>query len=464
MHVDRAPHVTTALDLAPLARRSASDGGSESMSLGSRRLCNDLPQHSSNSADFVARIEWNRAVIYVAPGRSKDRRPPPAHTRDNLTRGIYNGYISPATRRMIKSRVSPWIRSIWLYRKYLKRRWDPGRAYPVAVTLTLPSDQIHDDKTITRRILTPYLQHLKRAHGIEHYFWRAEAQESGRLHYHLIVDRFIKAEDLTTSWNLACNRLGYVDRYYEATGSATPPSTEIHRLRDKVPDPKTGKMRDVDPVDYLLDYLTEAPQIDSSDYYSSCLEGRPTRLIGRYRKPDGSYAEYVTRPVSGRTWGMDDGLRTVRPPTGTPGPRIFRALTKAVDQQRLRRIVCDYATLYFGRVCTTLMDLDKHLGRHVFGWYVQIFRELYPGQLPPHVERSRIWHALDHLWSDLELLIYQRDPAHTTPHPSITYDYTNDPQFCYATVNGQPRIFLNPIWADAHGPPDDLVSVPPLIY
>jgi len=279
-----------------------------SMSLGSRRLCTDPTSRPNRKRGeylvsdeydnpVIGCIEWRRVTFY------KERSPKPkdpdtkAHTDGNLTRGEFNGYMSPATKRKVRKIVSTWLRAVMIYRAQIKRRWDPGRAYPVFLTVTLPSDQVHRDSEITRKCLGPFLQELRRQHGIDHYFWRAESQENGRIHYHILADRYIRAEDLQIAWNKAINKLGYVDRYWEKTGEATPPSTEIHAVRDKVQDKKTGAWRSVDPVDYLLEYVMDAPKPEEIEGEEPAERQGPRKLIGRYRHKDGRIEYYTARAI-----------------------------------------------------------------------------------------------------------------------------------------------------------------------
>ena len=168
------------------------DSDRPSMSLGSRRLCTDpLKRANRKRAEHlvidpydnpvIGCIEWRRVTFYKerSPSPTKDKEP--RTTDSNLTRGEFNGYMSPATKRKVRKVVSTWLRSIMLYRAHIKRRWDPGRAYPVFLTVTLPSEQVHRDAEITRKCFGPFIAELKRQHGIEHYFWRAESQENGRV-------------------------------------------------------------------------------------------------------------------------------------------------------------------------------------------------------------------------------------------------------------------------------------------
>lgn len=384
-----------------------------SMSLGTRRLCND-PTSPRPTDDFargitgidgsvpVACIEWNRVTFYREPIR--DARPPQRSlfAEQNLTRGSFNGYMSPATRRKVRKCVSTWIRSIMLYRAHVKRRWDPGRAYPVFVTLTLPADQVHSDAEINRKCLQPFLIRLRRDYGIENYFWRAEAQENGRVHFHLLTDRYIPKRYLQLAWNMSVEALGYLTRYFQSTGSLTPPSTEVHRITDRVRDKKTGAWRTVDPVDYLLDYVMDTPAPEPDDPNAPTESEKPKRLLGRIRHSDGSIETYVTRPITGRVWGMSDTLREIREPRAEATVGLVQALEEAKLAGTVRRVDLEHATMYFGPVGLVISRSSEAAWRLVKGYYLNVFGHLYPDQLPPEFTRAHPLQDPRNLWIDFE--------------------------------------------------------------
>jgi hypothetical protein len=83
------------------------------------------------------------------------------------------------------------------------------------VTFDLPSQQVHDDNVIKKILWNSMLIELTKFHNVKNYVWRAEKQKNGNIHFHLIIDKFIKYDELRKRWNRICNKLGYVDRYRE---------------------------------------------------------------------------------------------------------------------------------------------------------------------------------------------------------------------------------------------------------
>lgn len=327
-----------------------------------------LPLSARPSPRSLAVVHPRRIIVY----REQQGTTPtaPRETDANLTRGRYNGYLSPATRRHIRRTVSTWLQSIVQHRKRKARH---ARApYPIMATLTLPSQQVHDDRVINRQCLQPFLQAMRRAHGWRHVFWRAEAQQGGNVHYHILADSYVDARDLQSLWMRHCNALGYVDRYFERTGRADPPCTHVrglvHRIRDGA-----GDWRSVDPVEYLLDYLTDAAAPASDD-------PEERTLVGSYVDAEGRRHTYTARPIRGRVWGMSDAVRQCQPPRVIASGGFLRALDRAVKRGALRLYARDHVCIYFGN--TTELFAGRQIGRMVADHYAHVFAHLYP-DIPP---------------------------------------------------------------------------------
>lgn len=141
------------------------------------------------------------------------------NAKDNLLQendkdGQYNGYLSDATKRTIKKRIDNWLLSM-KYTNGLKNpmRVDSSVIYPTFVTLTLPSKQIHSDQKVKNECLDPFVEWLRKTFAVTAYFWRAESQKNGNVHFHILIDRFVPFTEIRRKWNLTVNRLGYVDRF-----------------------------------------------------------------------------------------------------------------------------------------------------------------------------------------------------------------------------------------------------------
>lgn len=100
------------------------------------------------------------------------------------------------------------------------------------VTLTLSSEQKHSDQEIKSEILDKFLQRLRDDYGLKNYLWRAEAQENGNIHFHLVTDIFLHYLKIRDLWNECQEKLGYVSSFAEKYGHTAPNSTDIHSIRN----------------------------------------------------------------------------------------------------------------------------------------------------------------------------------------------------------------------------------------
>lgn len=81
------------------------------------------------------------------------------------------------------------------------------------VTLDLPSAQRHTDNEIKEICLNQFLVELRDYLMVKNYVWRAEKQQNGNIHFHIILDKFIHWSILQDRWNRITEKLGYVSEY-----------------------------------------------------------------------------------------------------------------------------------------------------------------------------------------------------------------------------------------------------------
>lgn len=217
----------------------------------------------------IARIYPNQIVIYSTPIVSFNRTFKQIENEKNLTRGEYNGYMSPKTKGKVKKYLISWIQSVTAIRQSPMRTKLDKIPYLTFVTLTLPTKQAHHDNKIKRTCLMPFIENLKRLHKVENYFWRAEAQKNGNIHFHLLIDSYIHYKEVQDLWNTTIEKLDYITKFQAKHGHRNPHSTEIKKLK---------KINNV--AMYVIKYCC---------------------------KSDG------TRPIKGRIHGCSDRLRKLAP-------------------------------------------------------------------------------------------------------------------------------------------------------
>lgn len=81
------------------------------------------------------------------------------------------------------------------------------------LTLTLPSEQIHNTGTIITTALDSFFQICRQRLGMRNYIWRLEFQANGNAHFHILTDTYIDYYFARKHWNKCINQLGYLDNY-----------------------------------------------------------------------------------------------------------------------------------------------------------------------------------------------------------------------------------------------------------
>ena len=161
------------------------------------------------------------------------------------------------------------------------------------VTLTLSSKQIHPDSIIKSKLLNQFLIEIKKKYNTKHYFWRAESQANGNIHFHIVFDKFIPWQDCRDRWNRIQNKLGYVDNFNLKYGHSNPNSTDIHSLKK---------------VENIAGYLSKYCSKNSKGIIILTKKKFKKRffLMNKWNFPAPKAKFY--RPINGKMWGLSNDL------------------------------------------------------------------------------------------------------------------------------------------------------------
>lgn len=142
------------------------------------------------------------------------------------------GYLSYKSQRDIKRRVDTWSETLRFYKEDRQSSKKKINHMFTFVTLTYPSAQKHDDNYLKRQHLNHFIIKSRRDFGIENYLWRAEVQQNGNIHFHLLYDRYIHHSEIRKVWNEIIEGDYYVSEYQKKNGNKDPNSTDIHGLKN----------------------------------------------------------------------------------------------------------------------------------------------------------------------------------------------------------------------------------------
>src|SRR6185369_7379852 len=147
---------------------------------------------------------------------------------------------------------------------------------PVCLTLTMPAQTI-TDKEVKRELLVPMIQDLIRTYHVINYVWKAEAQERGVVHFHLIIDAYVDHWKIRNLWFKKLKKSGCNGKYDTA-----------YKLS------KLVHLSAVDSLDDLADKLGK--YFEGSEEENGDL--RHKHKLG-----------HTVRKVEGRGWGCADNLK-----------------------------------------------------------------------------------------------------------------------------------------------------------
>lgn len=200
-------------------------------------------------------IRSKGAVIFDLP------EPPYNHNRHDLTRHeTYGGTVTDHAAKRIKRTVD-----VFLQKSPKRRIFNPVvqafhdfRLSFITLTISdprpVPAAAAHD-------ALKVFLQHFRRpparrsqSEQMTSYLWKAEFQERMQIHYHLTTNVFLHFMDIARVWNGIQKNRGWLDSYYQKTGTYTPNSTDVHAVY---------KVKDIQA--YLAKYLAKTQFRDLSD-------------------------------------------------------------------------------------------------------------------------------------------------------------------------------------------------------
>jgi len=195
--------------------------------------------------EFV-QIYENKLVFYAAPADGMcSHRLSEDYVRIT-TNKKYTGLLPDSGKKKIEKRLTAWIFSIMSKNYSTYNTGIRRKHYPTFITLTYPSLCFIDDKWLKKNTLELFIKQLQSQYNIKHYFWKAERQKRGVLHFHLLLDKYIDKKSIQKRWNSILDGKGLLEKFKKDHGHNNPPSTHIKGMEKR-------KL----PVSYIMKYCYE---------------------------------------------------------------------------------------------------------------------------------------------------------------------------------------------------------------
>lgn len=121
-------------------------------------------------------------------------------SKNKIVRKYHNFRISENSQRNLRKKIEYLFQ--FSTEKKVKSRNNKIFKYKCAfMTFTLSSQQIHCTAEIVNKIWQPFLDRMRKLHGMNNYVYRLEFQRNKNVHFHLVTDCYVDYYDLLKLWN-----------------------------------------------------------------------------------------------------------------------------------------------------------------------------------------------------------------------------------------------------------------------
>lgn len=312
---------------------------------------------------LVARITPQSVTVYrsgVAPDSAAANL---EKARAVIATTGYHGEMSERTAANVKRIIRSWFLEVKCQAGSIALSDAAIASKFTFLTLTLPAPQVHTDNELKREALRPFLQELRRKYGADQYVWKAEPQENGNVHFHILLDRFIPWQDLRRLWNRFLEPLGYIEAYRQRQQEKHKEGM-VYSLRDGCKSTPQQQL-----TAYAEGVRTNWSNPNSTDIHSLRNVKHIIAYISAYIVKRGG-----RRKIEGRIWECTDNLRGLQMFESHDDSGLMVCLNDLGERYGLRRLVLEHCTVWSGEVLQFLTaelpalasELLEHWQRQTF--------------------------------------------------------------------------------------------------
>ena len=337
------------------------------LGLSNRLFCNSPEYAAKITAGQVVTRKVSAAQVHDGIGLDK--------ARAKVQASGYNGKMSRRTKTKVTSVLAEWVSA---------KKADTGRAFTTLnasarsftfVTLTLCAEQFHTDNWCKRHLLGRFIQECGRQHGMASYFWRAEPQKNGNIHFHLLLAQRVPWEWIRATWNGILEDAGYLGAYRWARAAEF---AEGFR-----------------PTANPNDKRTIPQQVAAWRAGEDCGWSNPNstdiHALNKVKNAAAYVCKYVSkegggRKIEGRIWGCSDDLRHLKTPEIGCSGEFLKLLQEAADSGAVVLHQYEHVAVYTGDIAALLAVVAPELVAALETYYRGVsvwLRNLRPGVPPP---------------------------------------------------------------------------------
>lgn len=182
---------------------------------------------------FRYQIRGNKILRYMSSDYKTTKQYATIEKINSEKKKNYTGKMSKAAQRRVSKKILCWYTGCEAYNSGYKIKLERDKKKLVFITLTLSSTQFTSDLEVKKQLLKPFIRFLREKKGCRNWLYKCERQKNGRIHFHLIIDKYIKKEEIREAWNRLQEKEGYLFEYEAKYGKLSAPSTEIKLVRNQ---------------------------------------------------------------------------------------------------------------------------------------------------------------------------------------------------------------------------------------
>lgn len=178
-------------------------------------------------------IRGNKILRYMSADYKTTKQYATIEKINSEKKKNYTGKMSAAARRRVSKKVLCWYTGCEAYNTGFNIQLEKDKKKLVFITLTLSSTQFSSDLEVKKQLLKPFIRFLREKKSCRNWLYKCERQKNGRIHFHIIIDKYIKKEEIRETWNNLQEKEGYLSEYEAKYGKLDAPSTEIRLVRNQ---------------------------------------------------------------------------------------------------------------------------------------------------------------------------------------------------------------------------------------
>lgn len=222
----------------PLTTEEAFDSTFDSFTEPANTLIKPTVSEQSNiirdyPITYRYQIRGNKILRYMSADYKTTKQYATIEKINSEKKKNYTGKMSAAAQRRVSKKILCWYTGCEAYNTSFNVQLEKDKKKLVFVTLTLSSTQFTSDLEVKKQLLKPFIRFLREKKGCKNWLYKCERQKNGRIHFHIIIDKYIKKEEIRETWNNLQEKEGYLAEYQEKYGKLSAPSTEIKLVRNQ---------------------------------------------------------------------------------------------------------------------------------------------------------------------------------------------------------------------------------------